>query len=70
MFSRTVSSENSSSRWNVRARPMRARLCEADAGDVLAVDERTGPTLGVSRPVITLNSVVLPAPFGPMSPVI
>src|SRR5947208_4372995 len=30
---------------------------------------KTRPAVGVCRPVMTLNSVVLPAPFGPMSPV-
>src|SRR5580658_9861667 len=29
----------------------------------------TRPDLGASSPLTTLNSVVLPAPFGPMSPV-
>src|SRR5690349_4846812 len=31
---------------------------------------RTFPEFGVISPVIALNSVVLPAPLGPMSPVI
>ena len=30
---------------------------------------RTPPDVGDSRPVTTLNNVVLPAPFGPISPV-
>src|SRR5438552_6955580 len=30
---------------------------------------KTRPAVGVCRPVMTLNSVVLPAPFGPMRPV-
>src|SRR3954468_971836 len=30
---------------------------------------RIRPEFGARSPVITLNSVVLPAPFGPMSPV-
>ena len=30
---------------------------------------RTGPASGGCSPVMTLNSVVLPAPFGPISPV-
>src|SRR6476659_1688448 len=32
--------------------------------------KRTWPALGASKPVMTLNSVVLPAPLGPMRPVI
>ena len=36
--------------------------------DVAALDAAPAPLLGGSRPVITLNSVVLPAPFGPIEP--
>src|SRR4051812_28916254 len=69
MFSRTLRTLKSSSRWNVRAMPRRARLY----GGSLVMSRpsrRTRPALGARRPVITLNRVVLPAPFGPMRPVI
>ena len=53
-----------------RARDAEARPLEGPlAGDV-APSSTTWPGVGVCRPVMTLNSVVLPAPFGPMSPVI
>ena len=68
MFSRTVSRLKSSSRWNVRASPSRARLVGLSL--VMSRPSRTTrPEFGGSRPVMTLKSVVLPAPFGPMSPV-
>ena len=60
--------EKSSRRWKVRARPRRARRCvRFRVTSVPASD--TDPRSGRCRPVMTLNSVVLPAPFGPMSPV-
>src|SRR5882672_3864398 len=68
MFSRTVSMVNSSRRWKVRARPRRARLW----GLRRVMSEpsiATVPDVGGSSPVTTLNSVVLPAPFGPIKPV-
>ena len=67
-LSRTESDVNSSRRWNVRATPSWARLW---GGRVVTSrpSKRTWPLLGDSRPVTTLNSVVLPAPFGPISPV-
>src|SRR5664279_5319600 len=68
MFSRTLSTWNSSSRWNVRASPSRARLVGLTR--VMSRPSRiTFPAFGGSRPVMTLNRVVLPAPLGPMSPV-
>ena len=56
---------NSRRLWNVRAIPIRAMLC----GTSPAIDfpaKRTSPALGSYTPVITLKTVVLPAPFGPM----
>ena len=44
-------------------------LVRAGGGDVVAL-ERDLPAVGSWSPVITLNVVVLPAPFGPMRPVI
>ncbi len=68
MLSRTVREVKSSSRWYVRARPRRARA----AGPALVTScpsMRTRPDRGSSSPLTTLNSVVLPAPLGPMRPV-
>ena len=68
-FSRTVSESNSSIRWNVRPRPSWARRC--GAASVTSVPARcTCPLRRRSRPVQALNVVVLPAPFGPIRPVI
>src|SRR5262245_25081335 len=67
-FSRTDSSENSSRRWNVRAIPWRARF-DGFAREMSSPARSTRPCDGGSSPVITLKSVVLPAPFGPMRPV-
>ena len=38
------------------------------ARDVSGTSSSTEPELGRSKPVMTFTSVVLPAPFGPMSP--
>src|SRR5437588_1021004 len=68
-FSSTVSDPNSSSRWNVRPTRSLARLC--DGQSVTSYPKRwTRPETGFTFPVITLNSVVFPAPLGPMSPTI
>src|SRR5690606_8635804 len=67
-LSRTVSDRNSSSRWNVRAMPRRARLA-GDSPVMSSPSRNTRPDAGFSKPVMVLNIVVLPAPFGPMSPV-
>src|SRR2546425_121728 len=57
-----------SSRRDVRAIPPRARPRGARRAMSWAA-RRTGPPLGRWGPLTTLNKVVLPAPFGPMSPV-
>src|SRR3954447_7392012 len=68
-FSRTVSEPNASSRWNVRPIPILARL--STVAPVMSTPlNRTRPLVGGCSPLMTLNSVVLPAPFGPMRPVI
>src|SRR5438477_2113153 len=67
-LSRTESEVNSSRRWKVRARPRLARLCGASLV-MSRSSKRTLPSVGESSPVMTLNKVVLPAPFGPISPV-
>ncbi|KAG1532364.1 hypothetical protein G6F50_016244 [Rhizopus delemar] len=53
--------------WKVRARPAKATSCGflPDMDSPLKVQL---PSSGMYRPVSTLNSVVLPAPFGPISP--
>src|SRR5579862_4139909 len=56
---------NSRRLWKVLAMPSRAIRC----GACPAIDRpanRTSPELGWYTPVITLNTVVLPAPLGPM----
>ena len=64
-----VRTPNSSRRWNVRARPSWARRWVRSRRDVRVRPAAPGRALGGWRPVMTLNSVVLPAPLGPMSPV-
>ena len=68
-FSRTVMVSNSSIRWNVRPRPKRARRAGEWRRRGAARRAMTVPAVGVLRPVQELNVVVLPAPFGPMRPV-
>jgi hypothetical protein len=52
--------------WKVRARPRRTRSC---GGKVVmsSSPRKILPEFGVCIPVIRLISVVLPAPFGPIS---
>ena len=68
---RTLSSTESHpkvcTRWNVRRRPRRARAT-AETFVMFAPRNQTRPSLGVRTPEITSKRVVLPAPFGPMSP--
>ena len=49
--------------------PAREQLMRRQAGDVLAVEEDLA-AVGANVPATMLNSVDLPAPFGPISPVI
>ena len=46
----------------------RARKCGASARDVLTVETGCVPLVGVSKPEISPNNVVLPAPLGPIRP--
>ncbi len=55
--------------WNVRTWPMRATL-NAGMPERVVPSNVHVPLSGLSNPVSRLNSVVLPAPFGPMSAVI
>src|ERR1700675_4189516 len=65
MFSYTVRRGKMFVRWNERPMPMRQRSCGA-----MPVTSRflktTRPVSGLTWPVMRLNSVVLPAPLGPM----
>ena len=66
-FSRADSSEKSRMFWNVRAIPRRAIWCGRAV--VMSVPScNSEPDVGGVMPVTTLNSVVLPAPFGPITP--
>ena len=53
--------------WNVRRTPHRARRKSAMAR-MSSPKARTCPPMGRTNPLSTLKNVVLPAPFGPMSP--
>src|SRR4030095_1536736 len=65
MFSYTGRRGKRFVRWNERPMPMRQRSCGA-----MPVTSRflktTRPVSGLTWPVMRLNSVVLPAPLGPM----
>ena len=53
--------------WNVRRTPHRARRKSAMASRS-SPKAATTPAIGRTNPLSTLKNVVLPAPFGPMSP--
>ena len=67
MFSATVSDRATVGCWKVRARPSRVRAC---TGAVVTgrPASSTSPAVAWVCPLITSNSVVLPAPFGPAMP--
>ena len=67
MLSRTVRSSKSSSDWNVRVSPRRARWCGATPARSSPSKVTLPAEIGVN-PVIASMKVVLPAPFGPISP--
>ncbi len=52
--------------WNVRATPAWVTL-NRFIPSMRSPANRTAPSVGENTPVMTLNTVVLPAPFGPMS---
>src|SRR6185295_8644010 len=65
-FSRAVSAGNTWQSWNVRAMPFCATTCTGIA--VIDSPAKTiSPAVGFSVPVIRLNSVDFPAPFGPIT---
>src|SRR5690606_17721883 len=66
-LSSTVKSLNSRMVWKVRATP-RATICEGNRPTSDRPRKRMSPLSGWYTPVIRLNTVVLPAPLGPMSP--
>ena len=68
-FSRTVSDPKASRRWKVRPMPIRERRCTGVRVTALPLN-RTAPLVGRCSPLITLKQVVLPAPLGPIRPVI
>src|SRR4030095_109825 len=65
MFSYTVRRGKMLVRWNERPIPRRQRSCGAMPVTSRSLNT-TRPPSGCRRPVIRLNSVVLPAPLGPM----
>ncbi len=66
-FSRTVMPANSPTPCRVRAMPSPASLCGLSPSS-RSPRQRSTPSSGSMKPQTTLNSVVLPAPFGPMTP--
>ena len=68
MFSRTLRPGKGRAIWNVRAMPRLARTCGAWP-EMSSPLKRIVPSVGVSKPDINPNKVVLPAPFGPIRPV-
>ena len=67
-FSSTVRSPNEREPWNVRTIPQVRAALGRQPGDVLAVDDHRPAGRSRWKPLSTLTSVVLPAPFGPISP--
>jgi hypothetical protein len=53
--------------WNVRAMPSRATLYEGQPA-ISWPSKAIEPVVGRRKPDRTWNRVVLPAPFGPMTP--
>jgi len=67
-FSSAVMLWNSRMFWNVRAMPALTTL--RGCGGNGCPSKNTEPAVGLYWPVRQLKNVVLPAPFGPMSPMI
>src|SRR5215213_1877628 len=68
MFCSTVSRDSALVSWKVRTTPSRATWCGASFPSGRPSKDHV-PVLGWSKPVSRLNSVVLPAPLGPIRPV-
>src|SRR3954469_10352077 len=68
MFCRTVRRDSALVSWKVRTTPRRATWCGDSLPSWRPSNDQV-PVLGWSNPVSRLNSVVLPAPLGPIKPV-
>src|SRR3954447_19440108 len=68
MFCSTVSRDSALVSWKVRTTPSRATWSGASFPSERSSKDQV-PVLGWSKPVSRLNSVVLPAPLGPIRPV-
>jgi len=68
MFSRTVRPAKGCGIWNERASPLRQR-CSGGKWVMSSPANTTRPPSGGTVPVAMPNSVVLPAPLGPISAV-
>src|SRR3954462_6695790 len=68
MFCSTVRRESALVSWNVRTTPSRATWCGLSLPSGRPLNDQ-GPVFGWSKPVSRLNSVVLPGPVRPISPV-
>ena len=68
-FSNTETSRNGWTIWKVRPIPSRARRCGGWPVISRPSNEMT-PLVGRMKPEMVSNSVVLPAPFGPIRPTI
>jgi hypothetical protein len=66
-FSRTVMSAKSRMFWNVRAAPSLV-ISNGFFLSIRAPSNSISPSVGQYTPVSTLNTVVLPAPLGPIRP--
>ena len=65
-FSRTVIERKIVVSWNVRTTPLRATRCGARF-EIRSPLKRTSPEVTGTKDAIILNSVDLPAPFGPIT---
>ena len=66
-FSRALRLWNSCGIWKVRTRPL-WKSASVDSGVTSSPRKRMVPDVGCRAPAMRLNSVVLPAPLGPMRP--
>ena len=66
-LSSTLSAGNGRTSWNVRAMPRRHTTSGAQPVDRARRQSVIAPASGAIAPAIMLNSVVLPAPFGPIT---
>src|SRR5579859_6484983 len=69
MLSSTVIAVSALVIWKVRTMPLRAITC-GGRPNIDLPSNSIAPWSGLMKPVARLNSVVLPAPFGPISAVI